>query len=88
MSLEIMITVIIFLLILRCSKNIEGQFYDVMAGGSLQPCRIDPQTSLPDGNCKFFPDINQNTNSSLMFLPSLDSVSVEFACLYTFQTKG
>uniref|UniRef100_A0A8C2H4Z6 Chloride channel accessory 1 n=1 Tax=Cyprinus carpio TaxID=7962 RepID=A0A8C2H4Z6_CYPCA len=59
----------------RCSKNIEGQFYEVTAGGSLQPCHIDPQTSLPTDKCKFFPDRNQNTNSSLMSLPSLDSVS-------------
>ncbi|XP_059389506.1 calcium-activated chloride channel regulator family member 3-like [Carassius carassius] len=57
----------------RCSKNIEGQFYEEIAGGSLQPCRIDPQTSLPTDKCKFFPKRNQNTNSSLMFLPSLGS---------------
>uniref|UniRef100_A0A8C2D052 Chloride channel accessory 1 n=1 Tax=Cyprinus carpio TaxID=7962 RepID=A0A8C2D052_CYPCA len=59
----------------RCSKNIEGQFYEVTAGGSLQPCRIDPQTSLPDDGCTFFPDRNQITNSSIMFLPSLDPVT-------------
>ncbi|KTF93947.1 hypothetical protein cypCar_00027290, partial [Cyprinus carpio] len=29
----------------RCSKNIEGQFYEVTAGGSLQQCRTDPETS-------------------------------------------
>ncbi|XP_052471794.1 calcium-activated chloride channel regulator 3A-1-like [Carassius gibelio] len=59
----------------RCSKDIEGQFYEEIAGGSLQPCRIDPQTSLPTNKCKFFPKRNQSTNSSLMFLPSLGSVS-------------
>ncbi|XP_042627614.1 calcium-activated chloride channel regulator 3A-1-like [Cyprinus carpio] len=62
----------------RCSKNIEGQFYEVTAGGSLQPCHIDPQTSLPTDKCKFFPDRNQNTNSSLMSLPSLDSCLVKY----------
>uniref|UniRef100_A0A673IIY9 Epithelial chloride channel protein-like n=1 Tax=Sinocyclocheilus rhinocerous TaxID=307959 RepID=A0A673IIY9_9TELE len=59
----------------RCSKNIEGQFYEVTAERSLQACRKDPQTSLPTDKCKFFPNINKKTNSSLMFLPSLDSVS-------------
>ncbi|XP_073673899.1 calcium-activated chloride channel regulator 1-like [Garra rufa] len=59
----------------RCSKDIKGQFYEVTAGGSLQGCRIDPQTSLPTEKCKFFPNKNQNTKSSLMFMPSLDSVS-------------
>uniref|UniRef100_A0A673IE06 Epithelial chloride channel protein-like n=1 Tax=Sinocyclocheilus rhinocerous TaxID=307959 RepID=A0A673IE06_9TELE len=62
----------------RCSKNIEGQFYEVTAERSLQACRKDPQTSLPTDKCKFFPNINKKTNSSLMFLPSLDSVSTEF----------
>ncbi len=69
MSLEIRITVIIFLLILRCSKNIEGQFYDVTAGGSLQPCRIDPQTSLPDGNFTFFPNKNSK-HKQLLNVPT------------------
>ncbi|XP_067222283.1 calcium-activated chloride channel regulator 1-like isoform X2 [Chanodichthys erythropterus] len=55
----------------RCSKNIEGQFYDE----SRQPCQTDPQTLLPTKGCKFFPNKYQNTDSSIMFLPSLDSVS-------------
>ncbi|XP_067220887.1 calcium-activated chloride channel regulator 4-like isoform X2 [Chanodichthys erythropterus] len=55
----------------RCSKNIKGQFYDE----SLQPCHIDPQTLLPTKGCKFFPNKYQNTDSSIMFFPSLDSVS-------------
>ncbi|KAF4103936.1 hypothetical protein G5714_014923 [Onychostoma macrolepis] len=59
----------------RCSKNIEGQFYEVTAGGSLQQCRIDPQTSLPTKGCMFFLDRNQITNSSIMFLPGLDPVT-------------
>ncbi|XP_048015951.1 calcium-activated chloride channel regulator 1-like [Megalobrama amblycephala] len=55
----------------RCSKNIKGQFYDE----SRQPCQTDPQTLLPTKGCKFFPNKYQNTDSSIMFLPSLDSVS-------------
>ncbi|XP_048016188.1 calcium-activated chloride channel regulator 1-like [Megalobrama amblycephala] len=55
----------------RCSKNTEGQFYDE----SLRPCQTDPQTLLPTKGCKFFPNKYQNTDSSIMFLPSLDSVS-------------
>ncbi|XP_067221991.1 calcium-activated chloride channel regulator 1-like isoform X1 [Chanodichthys erythropterus] len=55
----------------RCSKNIKGQFYDE----SLQPCHIDPQTLLLTKGCKFFPNKYQNTDSSIMFFPSLDSVS-------------
>ncbi len=66
-----------FLLIFRCSKNIEGQFYEVTAGGSLHQCRIDPQTLLPTKGCMFFPDRNQITNSSIMFLPGLDAVSID-----------
>uniref|UniRef100_A0A672Q1R5 Calcium-activated chloride channel N-terminal domain-containing protein n=1 Tax=Sinocyclocheilus grahami TaxID=75366 RepID=A0A672Q1R5_SINGR len=67
----------------RCSKNMEGQFYEVTAGGSLQPCRIDPQTSLHVDGCTFFPDRNQVTNSSIMFLPSLDPVSIDCTFIHT-----
>ncbi|XP_043114930.1 calcium-activated chloride channel regulator 3A-1-like [Puntigrus tetrazona] len=59
----------------RCSKNLEGQFYEVTAGGSLQQCRTDQETSLPTQGCLFFPDRNQIANSSIMFLPSLDPVT-------------
>ncbi len=65
------------MLIFRCSKNIEGQLFDVIAGS---PCRTDPRTSLPTNGCKFFPNKYQNTHSSIMFLPSLDSVSIDFTC--------
>ncbi|KAK2881350.1 hypothetical protein QQF64_008339 [Cirrhinus molitorella] len=56
----------------RCSKNIKGQFHE---DNSATPCHTDPQTSLPTKDCKFFPNKYQNTRSSIMFLPSLDSVS-------------
>ncbi|XP_067220453.1 calcium-activated chloride channel regulator 4A-like [Chanodichthys erythropterus] len=54
-----------------CSKNIKGQFSDE----SRQPCQTDPQTLLLTKGCKFFPNKYQNTDNSIMFLPSLDSVS-------------
>ncbi|XP_056329948.1 calcium-activated chloride channel regulator 1 [Danio aesculapii] len=57
----------------RCSKNIEGQLYDVTAD-PLQPCQNDPQTSLPTDGCRFIPNKYQSTESSMMSLPSLDSV--------------
>ncbi|RXN08350.1 epithelial chloride channel -like protein [Labeo rohita] len=56
----------------RCSKDIIGQFREVTAERFLRPCLIDPQTSLYTGNCTFFPDRNQITNSSIMYFPSLD----------------
>ncbi len=77
------ISTIGFLLIFRCSKNIEGQFYEVTAGGSLQQCRTDPQTLLPTKGCMFLPDRNQITNSSIMFLPGLDPVSIDCASVHT-----
>uniref|UniRef100_A0A8C1DIR6 VWFA domain-containing protein n=1 Tax=Cyprinus carpio carpio TaxID=630221 RepID=A0A8C1DIR6_CYPCA len=52
-SLEILSTTD-FLLIFRCSKNIDGQLSD---------------------SCKFFPNKYQNAQSSIMFIPSLDSVT-------------
>ncbi|XP_051717358.1 LOW QUALITY PROTEIN: calcium-activated chloride channel regulator 3A-1-like [Ctenopharyngodon idella] len=54
----------------RCSKNIEGQFYD-----ESRLCHLDPKTLLPTKGCKFYPNKYQNAGSSIMFLPSLDSVS-------------
>ncbi|XP_051717361.1 calcium-activated chloride channel regulator 1 [Ctenopharyngodon idella] len=59
----------------RCSNFIDGLLYNVNADGSLQLCHIDPQTFLPTEGCKFFPNKNQYTDSSIMFMPSLDSVS-------------
>ncbi|XP_050958606.1 calcium-activated chloride channel regulator 3A-1 [Labeo rohita] len=59
----------------RCSKDIIGQFREVTAERFLRPCLIDPQTSLYTGNCTFFPDRNQITNSSIMYFPSLDPVT-------------
>ncbi|XP_067307117.1 calcium-activated chloride channel regulator 1-like isoform X1 [Pseudorasbora parva] len=55
----------------RCSKDIKGQIYDE----SRQPCHTYPQTSLQTKRCNFYPDKNQTTYTSIMFSPSLDSVS-------------
>ncbi|XP_067307126.1 calcium-activated chloride channel regulator 1-like isoform X2 [Pseudorasbora parva] len=55
----------------RCSKNIEGQIYNELR----QHCPTDPQTSLPTKGCNFYPNKSQDTNTSIMFSPSLDSVS-------------
>nr|XP_055052013.1 calcium-activated chloride channel regulator 4A-like [Misgurnus anguillicaudatus] len=60
----------------RCSKHITGQYYDYSAG-YLQSCHNDPQTSLPDKNCQFYPDTNQKTKSSIMYSTSMNSI-VEF----------
>ncbi|XP_065136071.1 calcium-activated chloride channel regulator 4A-like [Paramisgurnus dabryanus] len=60
----------------RCSKHITGQYYDFSAG-YLQSCLIDPQTSLPDKDCQFYPNKYQNTKSSIMYSTSMDSI-VEF----------
>ncbi|XP_067222280.1 calcium-activated chloride channel regulator 3A-1-like isoform X2 [Chanodichthys erythropterus] len=57
----------------RCSNLIDGLFYHPSADGSLQLCNIDPQTLLPTEGCKYFPNKNQYTESSIMFMPSLDS---------------
>ncbi|XP_056329950.1 calcium-activated chloride channel regulator 1-like isoform X2 [Danio aesculapii] len=55
----------------RCSENIEGQLRDVSTD---QLCHNDPQTSLPTEGCKFIPNKDSSTNSSMMFFPSMDSV--------------
>ncbi|XP_051962568.1 calcium-activated chloride channel regulator 4A-like [Xyrauchen texanus] len=57
----------------RCSKDITGVFYDKTTGSN--SCSIDPQTSLPTKDCQFVPNKEQNTNSSIMYIQSLDSVS-------------
>ncbi|XP_073778890.1 calcium-activated chloride channel regulator 1 isoform X2 [Danio rerio] len=58
----------------RCTTNIEGQIFEVN-GGSPQSCRINPETFLPSSDCKFFPNKDQNTDSSVMFSPSLEAVT-------------
>ncbi|XP_072547017.1 calcium-activated chloride channel regulator 1-like [Salminus brasiliensis] len=57
----------------RCTREISGQWYEVINGNFL-PCRNDPQSGLPTEGCQFFPDREQKTNASIMFMQSLDSV--------------
>ncbi|XP_057206516.1 calcium-activated chloride channel regulator 4A-like [Triplophysa rosa] len=54
-------------------KHITGQYYDY-SSGFLQSCVLDPQTSLPTKECQFFPNIYQTRKSSIIDLPSVDSV--------------
>ncbi|XP_049323310.1 calcium-activated chloride channel regulator 1 [Astyanax mexicanus] len=57
----------------RCSGKIAGKLYDVSSGSPL-PCSFDPKTGLPTKGCKFIPNKDQKTSSSIMFMPSLDAV--------------
>ncbi|KAK1165148.1 calcium-activated chloride channel regulator 1-like [Acipenser oxyrinchus oxyrinchus] len=74
----------------RCSKDISGSTGALSCKGSscsVETCTIDPATSLPTENCKFFPDKNQNTATSLMFLQSLSSVT-EFCAETTHNSEA
>ncbi|XP_041133266.1 calcium-activated chloride channel regulator 1-like [Polyodon spathula] len=74
----------------RCSKDISGSTGVLSCKGSscsVEKCTTDPVTSLPTGNCKFFPDKNQNTAASIMFLQSLSSVT-EFCVETTHNTEA
>ncbi|XP_058240885.1 calcium-activated chloride channel regulator 1-like isoform X2 [Hemibagrus wyckioides] len=56
----------------RCSDKISGKTLEVI-NNTTQPCRTD-ETGLPTSSCKFYPEINQNTNVSIMYSPSMSSV--------------
>ncbi|XP_066534181.1 calcium-activated chloride channel regulator 4A-like [Hoplias malabaricus] len=56
----------------RCTTAITGQWYELMDRDTLS-CRED-KNGLPTKECQFFPDKNQKTNASIMFMQSLDSV--------------
>ncbi|KAI4871510.1 hypothetical protein NFI96_029132 [Prochilodus magdalenae] len=57
-----------------CTSQISGQWFEPVNGNSL-PCRSDTQTGLPTKECQFFPDRDQQTNASIMYLPSIESVT-------------
>ncbi|XP_076831823.1 calcium-activated chloride channel regulator 4A-like isoform X2 [Brachyhypopomus gauderio] len=57
----------------RCSSEITGQWYE-LNDGVTRSCHIDAETGLPTKECKFFPDIFQSTNASIMYMQSIDSV--------------
>ncbi|XP_055521019.1 calcium-activated chloride channel regulator 1-like [Leucoraja erinacea] len=54
----------------RCSKEIRGKIADC-TGTSCTPCNIDPNTRLPKGNCQFFPEMDQSSSSSIMYVQGL-----------------
>ncbi|MBN3297126.1 CLCA1 regulator, partial [Amia calva] len=58
----------------RCSKDIKGT-RGVPSGNSVQPCSIDPTTGLPTETCQFFPEKNQNTHVSYMYVQSLPAIT-------------
>uniref|UniRef100_A0A3B1J396 VWFA domain-containing protein n=1 Tax=Astyanax mexicanus TaxID=7994 RepID=A0A3B1J396_ASTMX len=57
----------------QCSGRIAGKLVEVVNGSAL-PCYYDPKTSLPTEGCQFLPDKYQQTNASIMYIQSLDSV--------------
>ncbi|KAI4882946.1 hypothetical protein NFI96_015881, partial [Prochilodus magdalenae] len=57
-----------------CTNQISGQWFEPVNGNSL-PCRSDVRTGLPTKECQFFPDRDQQTNASIMYLQSIDSVT-------------
>ncbi|XP_041063773.1 calcium-activated chloride channel regulator 1-like [Carcharodon carcharias] len=60
----------------RCSKEITGKIVEC-PGSNCFLCDNDFNTGLPIGDCKFFPEKNQSSFSSIMYLQGLPSV-VEF----------
>ncbi|KAB5550043.1 hypothetical protein PHYPO_G00049120 [Pangasianodon hypophthalmus] len=56
----------------RCTEEISGQWYEII-NQSLRPCQTD-EAGKPKSSCEFLPDAVQNTNASIMYMQSLDSV--------------
>ncbi|MCI4385521.1 hypothetical protein PGIGA_G00051480 [Pangasianodon gigas] len=56
----------------RCTEEISGQWYEII-NQSLRPCQTDA-AGKPTSSCEFLPDAVQNTNASIMYMQSLDSV--------------
>ncbi|KAL6471774.1 hypothetical protein MHYP_G00204240 [Metynnis hypsauchen] len=57
----------------RCIGEITGRRYEVIKG-KYRRCRYD-ETGLPTKGCQFFPDREQQTSASIMYMQSLDSVT-------------
>ncbi|XP_066518534.1 calcium-activated chloride channel regulator 1-like [Hoplias malabaricus] len=53
-----------------CTSEITGQWYELINGEYLH-CRYD-ETGLPSKECNFFPDKDQPTSASIMYLQNLD----------------
>ncbi|XP_041063774.1 calcium-activated chloride channel regulator 1-like [Carcharodon carcharias] len=60
----------------RCSNEIKGMTASC-TGDSCSPCSIDSSTGFPNSDCMFFPDKNQLSPASIMYLQGLSEV-VEF----------
>ncbi|XP_078075069.1 calcium-activated chloride channel regulator 1-like [Mustelus asterias] len=60
----------------RCSKAITGKTVEC-SGSSCLLCDNDSNTGLPKGDCKFYPEKDQSSSSSIMYLQGLPNV-VEF----------
>ncbi|XP_051869142.1 calcium-activated chloride channel regulator 1-like [Pristis pectinata] len=70
----------------RCSKEIKGKTVDC-TDTSCTPCNIDANTRLPNGNCKFFPEKDQSSSSSIMYVQGLPNVG-EFCDDKTHNTEA
>uniref|UniRef100_A0AAR2L4W9 VWFA domain-containing protein n=1 Tax=Pygocentrus nattereri TaxID=42514 RepID=A0AAR2L4W9_PYGNA len=57
----------------RCSTQVSGHWFEIINGHATL-CRYD-DTWLPTKECQFFPDKDQKTSASVMYMPSLDSVT-------------
>ncbi|GCB63492.1 hypothetical protein scyTo_0013212 [Scyliorhinus torazame] len=59
-----------------CSEELTGTISSC-TGSSCSTCSIDSNTGLPNSDCLFFPDKNQKTSASIMYLQGLPEV-IEF----------
>ncbi|XP_036413642.1 calcium-activated chloride channel regulator 1-like [Colossoma macropomum] len=57
----------------RCSKQFSGQWFEIINENPML-CRYE-ETGLPTKECQFFPDKEQQTNASIMYMQSVDSVT-------------
>ncbi|KAL7825311.1 hypothetical protein AOLI_G00325180 [Acnodon oligacanthus] len=58
----------------RCTREITGQLLERINGNTLS-CRNNVQSGLPTKECQFFPDREQKTNASIMYMQSINSVT-------------
>ncbi|XP_059839800.1 calcium-activated chloride channel regulator 1-like [Hypanus sabinus] len=58
----------------RCSKVIKGVNKDCSGGDCLE-CTDNKETGLPDGNCTFYPEMNQDASSSIMYNQGLKNAA-------------
>ncbi|XP_059839805.1 calcium-activated chloride channel regulator 1-like isoform X1 [Hypanus sabinus] len=57
----------------RCSLSIKGTIAECK-GSSCSTCTIDQSTRLPNKECRYFPEKNQPSSSSIMYLQGLPNV--------------